>query len=438
MGFTWLKSYMPKSLYGRAALILLLPVLTLQLVVSTVFIQRHYDGVTEQMTRSILFQLDYLREVGETFDDATAAAGELARIGRPLRITARLGADVTIPAQSEVPFYDLSGRAVERTLSERLDGFRAVVIAGRAPVRVYLDTRHGPTEMSFRRSRVSASNPHQLLVIIVVIGGFMTAISYLFLRNQLRPIKRLADAADAFGKGRIETYKPAGATEVRAAGRAFLDMRARIERQTQQRTMMLSGVSHDLRTPLTRLRLGLSMLEEDTDPLQRDVADMERLLAAYLDFARDLGADELEQVVPDDLVRLAVADASRGGADVTLGDLSAGQEVSLRPVAVRRAVDNLISNAVRYGQKGRVSARLGPRSLVLSVEDDGPGIAAEDRAEAIKPFTQLDPARNQDRGPGVGLGLAIVADVARSHGGQLVLGDSSELGGLRADIVLPL
>jgi two-component system osmolarity sensor histidine kinase EnvZ len=265
----------------------------------------------------------------------------------------------------------------------------------------------------------------------------MTSISFLYMRNQLRPITRLADAAQAFGRGRVVPYSPGGAVEVRAAGNAFLDMRARIERQMEQRTMMLSGVSHDLRTPLTRLKLGLSMLpEEEAAPLQQDVTEMQSLLDAFLDFSRGAAEGAPEEVDPEALLTQIVSDAKRAGHKAELVTVDGQGTAMLRPSAMRRAVENLIGNAVRYGSKADVSLTLTPKSLRIRVEDDGPGIPPEQRTEAVKPFSRLDPARNQNQGSGVGLGLAIVADIARAHGGVLRLGKSERLGGLCADIIV--
>ena len=249
----------------------------------------------------------------------------------------------------------------------------------------------------------------------------------------------MANAAQAFGKGQIVDYHPAGATEVRAAGAAFLDMRNRIERQTQNRTMILSGVSHDLRTPLTRLRLGLSMLDdEEAKPLIADVDEMQHLVDGFLDFARDTASDQLERVDPQTIVEAVVEKAQRAGHAVISGNTDGASEpIKLRVSALNRALDNLCSNAVRYGSKAEVSVHVTPKSVRFSVEDDGPGIPADLRDAALRPFERLDPSRNQDRGSGVGLGLSIVNDIARSHGGVLRLGDSETLGGLKAEIVLP-
>ena len=434
MTFDWLKRWMPRGLQGRAAMILLLPVVTLQLVISISFVQRHFEGVTRQMTRSVLIDLRYVADTVEGAPGREAAAAEAVRLGVPLELETRFAAP---PATGDlVKPWDLSGRQIVSTLREGLDGVLAVDLSDE--VALWIETDHGPLAMGFDRRRVSASNPHQLIVLIVVLGALLTLVAYIFLRNQLRPVTRLAAAAAAYGKGRIVPYRAGGASEVRAAGMAFLDMRNRIERQSQARRLMLSGISHDLRTPLTRLRLGLSLLpDEEAAPLVGDVDEMRHLLDAFLDFARGDAGDEVERVDPADLVARVVEDAGRGGQQVTLAPVRGQSEpMPLRPTALRRALENLINNALRYGDRCEVSLTVSPRSLRLLVEDDGPGIPEARREEAMRPFTRLDPARNQDRGTGVGLGLAIVADIALAHGGALHLGDSERLGGLRAELVL--
>ena len=431
MIFGWLKRYVPRGLYGRAALILVLPVVTLQLVVSVVFIQRHFEGVTEQMTGSVALEIELLLERLES--EGLSEAQELAAA---LDYTLRPADPGEVPGANMRRWFDFSGLVVIRTLTERVPELRALLLPDDRQVTFYAESAVGPVRLDFRRVRLSASNPHQLLVNMLFFGVLMTVIAFIYLRNQLRPITRLADAAEAFGLGRHVPYRPSGAEEVRAAGRAFLDMRARIERHIEQRTLMLSGVSHDLRTPLTRLKLGLSMLdEEDRAPLERDVEEMQRLLDEFLSFARGDAARAVpEPTDPVALVRRVVEDARREGKDVAVAALEGEGEVTLRPDAVRRALENLIGNAVRYGTRAEVSVRLSPDWLRLTVEDDGPGIPAELREEALKPFARLDPARNQDRGSGVGLGLAIAADVARSHGGALSLGKSARLGGVEAEL----
>ena len=439
MEFDWLKHYMPRGIYARAALILLVPIITLQVVVSVVFIQRHFEDVTRQMTRSLVLDLEYLREGVEAAPTPEVALNFIDSIRKPLDLSVELPAKR--PARSDARvFYDLSGRVVINTLRENISQVRAVDLAQSSRrVRLWIDTRHGTMFVSVNRGRVSASNPHQFLVLMVFVGVVMSLVAFIFLRNQLRPIRRLARAAEAFGKGRIIPYRATGAAEVRSAGNAFLDMRGRIERQIEQRTMMLSGVSHDLRTPLTRLKLGLSMLDAGPDvaDLTRDGEEMERLLDEFLAFARGDALDDLSETDPVALVQDLVTSHQRGGGDVSVGTVDGSGLAMLRPMAVTRALDNLVGNALRYGKRAVISIFVTPRSLRLTVEDDGPGIPADQRDEALKPFSRLDAARNQNRGGGVGLGLAIASDIARRHGGALHLEDSADLGGLCAVIVLP-
>jgi len=429
MFFAWLKRYLPRSLYGRAALILIVPIIVLQLVVAVAFLQRHFEDVTRQMTSGVVQEVNFV----------LATPRDVAR-ARALGIELR--ADAPSTGADRRRFYDISGLMVIDTLRGGVEGVIWVDLSSdKKQVRMAAQSAAGPVELRFERRLVSASNPHQLLVLTLLTGVLMTLIAFAFLRNQLRPIRRLARAAEAFGKGQKAPYTPSGAVEVRSAGNAFLDMRARIERQIEQRTLMLSGVSHDLRTPLTRLKLGLSMLEDaEAEALNRDVDDMERLLDAFLDFARGDALEDMEAVDPVAIAREVVEDAVREGYLVRLGTIEgvpqAGGTVMLRPVAVKRALANLVSNARRFGSECEVSVAVMASAVRFSVEDNGPGIPHHIRGEATKPFARLDRARNQDRGTGVGLGLAIVKDIARNHGGSLRLGDSPRLGGLKADLVL--
>jgi len=438
MMFQWLKRYMPRSLYGRAALILILPVITLQLAISVAFIQRHFEDVTEQMTRSVLYDLTYVTDLVNAAPDADAARAAISETAEALALDVQLP-DTDVPGADRRRWYDFSGLVLRRVLRAGLPQMGPILLPDDRRVELWIETDHGPMSVGFERQRVSASNPHQLLVFMVLLGILMTVIAYIYLRNQLRPIERLAIASSEYGRGRVIPYSPAGATEVRAAGHAFLDMRARLERQTQTRTLMLSGISHDLRTPLTRLKLGLDMMDpEEVEPLVRDVGDMERLLDAFLDYARGAAEDERASVDPVALARKVIADAARMDQAVEQGAIVGERvEVQLRPLALRRALENLIGNALRFGSRARLGVQVSPRAVRFSVEDNGPGIPPEAREDAVRPFTRLDPSRNQDQGPGVGLGLAIVADIARSHGGTLRLEDSEDLGGLRVDIVLP-
>lgn len=437
-----LKPFLPRSLYARAALIIFVPVLTILLVVSLTFIQRHYEGVTRQMTANFVLVVDYATATIDAQADPEAARTDAGRLAEAFRLD--LDIDPAPPPrefEQPLPFWDLSGRLALRELGGGLDDLLAVRIAGNA-VTIWLPTRHGALRIGFPMGRISARNPHQMLVLTLVIGLGMGGVAFVYLKNQLRPMARLARAAEAFGRGQTLPFRPSGATEVRAAGAAFLQMRHRIERHIEQRTLLLSGVSHDLRTPLTRMRLALSMLDDEPEAraILADVTEMEALIDRFLEFARAEATEPAQPVDLGALVRDRVADCRRGGRDLALEGTAEGPVLTLRPQLLARALDNLIGNALRYGTRVRVALHSTPTHAVIEVEDDGPGIAPEDVERAVQPFVRLDPARNAGRGSGAGLGLAIVADAMRSHGGRLDLGPglTPGYGGLRARLVLPL
>jgi two-component system osmolarity sensor histidine kinase EnvZ len=428
MKFLWLKHYFPRGIYARAALILLLPVVVVQIVVLVVFVQRHFEDVTQQMSDTVIRELQLV---------LAADPEQIKEIAGPLEMLVVQREATALTDPDSRLWYDFSGLVIIDRLSAALPQIAVFDLYDDDVVQLVVDDPRGPLDITFDRRRISASNPHQLLVNMLFFSVLITAIAFIYLRNQLRPIKRLADAAEAFGRGRHLPYTPAGATEVRSAGTAFVDMRNRIERQIETRTLMLSGVSHDLRTPLTRMRLALSMLEDqDRLPLEQDVTEMQRMIDAFLSFAAGDNEGAPEQVKPEALARELVKDAQRAGQPVTFHKIEGTGTVILRPLAMRRALDNLISNAVRYGAKAEVSVAVTNKSVRFRVEDDGPGIPEAQRADAQRPFVRLDRARNQDKGSGVGLGLAIATDIARAHGGVLRLGHCDRLGGLRADIVI--
>lgn len=433
-----IKQFLPRGLFGRAALILIVPIVTVQVIVSIAFIQRHFDGVTEQMTRGVVNELALLQAEVEMAKDANAALAATDALADAFEMT------LSFPPSSAVgedakEWSDLTGTTVIASLRNTVaDVLQVDLVSTPRRVDLTVASAHGPMRVSIPRSRLSASNPHQLLVIMALASALMTFIAYVFLRNQLRPIARLAQAAEAFGRGETVRFRPRGALEVRAAGAAFLDMRGRIERSIKTRTLMLSGISHDLRTPLTRLKLGLSMLPEDEEvkALLSDVSEMEAMVDEFLAFTR---GDVLEEPVlsdPEELIARIVENTARSGRDLELFASRDLPKLMLRPQAVVRAVENLLGNAFRHAHHVRLTAEADERCLRFVIEDDGPGIPEEEHSVALAPFGRLDSSRNRDRGGGVGLGLAIVADIARSHGGRLALGKSADLGGLRAEFTV--
>lgn len=444
---SWPKRVFPRGLYGRAALILFLPVVVVTLVVSVMFLQRHFEGVTRQMTSSMARELAFVARRIDRSESREIAVLAGEAVAAPLGLTLRFSAPAANGDRRRG--YDFSGRVVIEMLRQYMPEIASVDLVGdEKRVLVTIDGRWGIYALDFDRRRVSASNPHQLLVLMIFTSLLMTGIATIFLRNQLRPIRKLSQAAEAYGKGRILNYRPSGALEVRSAGTTFLEMRNRLERHNEQRKLMMSGISHDLRTPLTRLRLGLSMMSPDLPPdaediaaMEADIAEMNHMIDGFLAYAREEAADSLpEKRDTRQFLEGIVADARRAGQNVELARFERGlsDEATFRPDMLRRAIENLIGNAVRHGSRAQIDAVQGARSLLIGVEDDGPGIPEESLDVAMRPFTRLDPARGRNSDQGAGLGLAIAADVARAHGGQLRLGRGPRLGGLRAEIYIPL
>lgn len=395
-----------------------------------VIIKRHFEGVTEQMTGTVASQIKLIASTVEAAE--IDAAIELSE-ALDMKLLA-IESDSSVGLNSK-RFYDVSGIVVIRELY-KLKWVQNVDLLDDDYVTVTLRLADTIFQLQFDRARVSASNPHQLIVNMVVFGAFFSLIAFMYLRNQLRPITRLAAAAEAFGRGQTVPYTASGAIEVKAAGNAFLEMRNRIERHIEQRTMILSGVSHDLRTPLTRLKLGISLLDsDDKEPLERDLEEMGLMLDEFLTFAKaqDNEKSNFELLTVSSILDSLRTDYQRSNAKLHVANNITAGSYLMRPSLIRRALDNIIGNALRYGTLANLKVTIDNEHINFIVEDDGPGIPTEMRPEALKPFSRLDPARNQDRGMGVGLGLPIASDIAQAHGGSLTLLKSDKYGGLRAE-----
>lgn len=434
-----LKRRLPTSLWGRSLLIIVLPVLVMQVAVTWAFFDMHWQTVTARLSDGLAGDIAWASE--SYADDPTprnlAVIADRAQRSMSLSVDLREG-DV-LPAEPDRGPIGVVDRTLGEALASRVD--RPVWFSTtRYPAYVDIRVQHpeGVLRIIAPRERAVATQAHIFVVWLFLATLLLMGVAILFIRNQVRAIERLAEAAEAFGRGEArERFKPHGAREVRAAAKAFMDMRDRIQRHIEQRTALLASVSHDLRTPLTRLRLELALAPpfKRSAAMQGDLDEMEHMIDEYLAFARGEAGEAAQTVSVRDLLATAGEDARRGGAAVeiqTPDDLTA----SLRPLAIKRALANLAGNAAAHGEHVRLAARALPSGgLEITVEDDGPGIPPEMHEEAFRPFSRLDDSRNQNR-KGVGLGLAIARDVARSHGGDITL-DRSDLGGLRAVLRLP-
>jgi two-component system osmolarity sensor histidine kinase EnvZ len=440
LGFgRWIKRFLPRTLFARSFLIITVPVVLAQAIATFVFYDRHWDAMTNRLAYAVAGEIAFLLdELAVTASPEEQEAVLKRAAAMELYVTALPGE--RLPAEPQA-LHGILEKVLAKALAEKVQRpFRINTHIARERYEIRVQLPDGVLSVVSPERRLYSFTSYLFIAWMLGSSVVLFAIAILFMRNQIRPIRRLALAADAFGKGRdVPNFKPEGAAEVRQAASAFMTMRERIQRQISQRTQMLAGVSHDLRTPLTRMRLQLAMLPPgpDIDDLQADVADMETMIEGYLAFARGEGAEPTQPIALAPLLSEVAANARREGAEVMLELDGTSLVLPLRPNALKRCIANLVGNARRYGG-GRVwlSLRRTGEWVEILVDDDGPGIPADMRADVFRPFARLDPARNSETG-GAGLGLTIARDVARRHGGDVLLDDSPR-GGLRAVIRLPL
>ena len=435
---------LPTGLFGRSLLIIVLPMVMLQIAVSIVFMERHWHMVTQRLTNG-------------TTRDIAAIIYLITRYPEPDRVEetldmakARLGLIATIEPGKELPPANTLSlfSLLEQTMGDEIETqigmpyWIGIINEPTTPTMVDIRIKLHDDKILrvlVPRNETYASNTHIFILWMVGAAIVLITISVLFLRGQVRPIIALAKAAEAFGKGQKmpDNFAPRGADEIRRAGLAFILMRERIERQMEQRTAMLTGVSHDLRTILTRFKLQLALAGDNPDlaGLNEDVADMQSMLEGYMAFARGEAEEDLGKLDLRDLFQRAASEAEIYGK-VLNWRLEGGPIANVRPNAFSRLVSNLISNSLRYANRLELNAKVDGKWLAITLDDDGPGIPAASREDVFKPFFRLDEARNLDTS-GTGLGLAIARDIARSHGGNVTLEDSP-LGGLRAIVRVPV
>ena len=431
--------YMPKRLYARSLLIIVTPMILLQSVVTIVFMERHWQTVTQRLSTATTRDIAAIIDMIETFPQEDDYA-DVVRIAQE-----RLAMKIDIlpleplPAPGPKPFFSILDHILASEITRQIDRpFWIDTVGNSGVVEIRIQLEDKVLRVFVRRRHAYASNTHIFIVWMVGTSLVLLMIAIPFLRNQIRPILKLAEAAESFGKGRPtpRDFRPRGAEEVRRAGLAFIQMRERIERQIEQRTAMLTGVSHDLRTILTRfkLQLALSGSKPDLEALNQDINDMQSMLEGYLAFAKGEAAEDPGHLDLGAYLERLTDQAKLRKRKLTAA-LTGEPDIHVRPNAFSRLIGNVVGNALRYAKNIHVEATHRDGWLTIVVDDDGPGIPIENRDEVFKPFVRLDAARNLDAS-GTGLGLSIARDIARSHGGDITLEDSP-MGGLRAVIRAP-
>ncbi len=429
---------MPKGLYARSLIIIITPVVLLQALVTFVFMEQHFEAVTARLSAAVAADISAIIDILETYPQ-DGKLEQLTRIARDrLGLAVSIMPGETLPPAGLKPFFSQLDQALSREITKQIGKPFWIDTVGRSNlVEIRIQLANQVLRVFARRSQINASSSIIFTSWMVGTSFVLLAIAITFLRNQIRPILTLTAAVDDFGKGRaVPDFRPRGAREVRRATVAFHKMRLRVERQIEQRTAMLAGVSHDLRTILTRFRLQLALIEDsaDVEEMKKDVDDMNRMLEGYLAFAR---GDSGEETVPSDidmLLREIGKEAGISGHRTTVS--FAGEPiVKVRPQGFKRCLVNLVRNACRHGDAVAIAGVHDQGQLVVTVDDDGPGVPPEEYEAIFKPFYRLDDARNLDES-GTGLGLSIARDIARSHGGDIML-DKSPLGGLRATVTIP-
>ena len=426
------KNFVPKGLYSRSLLIIIIPVVVLQGILTFVFLDRHWQLVTRKLSSAVASEIT-------TFVDVVPSLGidkitQLSEDFYDVKVNFKSNQRLIINPPKPI-------NLVESTLSKELsrimkNKFLVDAHTYEKRVIVQVERTEGIYEFIIPRRNVYATNSHIFLVWMVISSLLLVSVAVIFMRQQIKPIEKLSKAAQQFGLGKkMENFKPSGATEVRRAAEAYLKMQERIERFIEQRTLMLAGVSHDLRTPLTRLKLQLEMLADDktNTELLSDVNEMQKMLENYLDFAEDVTKEKATKIDLNKMIKEIIENEAIENKKINLNTKNdKPMFFECRSIAMKRCITNLLNNACSYGNNINVSLDKKKDIISISIEDDGPGINKKDYDKAVKPFIRLDSSRNQNI-PGSGLGLSISQDITSNHGGKLIM-SRSDMGGLKVQL----
>lgn len=437
-----LKKHLPKSLYGRTLMILVLPTILAQAFAVYMFYERHWENVSRHLANSLAGEVSLIVNYVENEDNPEKLEKFLDGTNSLFAMQALLlGAEKADKYLKE--YQSFSHQQYELEMNNKIKNNFSIHSDGES-ISTLINLENNTNKLLIRVSDKRLFNSTTYIFIMWMTGStaLLLAIAVIFLKNQIRPVIRLARLADNFGRGHNvpENFKPEGASEVRQASRAFLNMKDRISRHIRQRTEMLAGISHDLRTPLTRMRLELELIrkkldEEQAKEIESDITEMENMISSYIDFVRADEEEDSKIVSINSLVENLAHKYSRQDLSV---ETDIDQEITfyLRENSFRRAIVNLLENSSKFASKAKISANVSEAFLTIQIEDNGPGIPQNEREEVFKPFHRVESSRNRETG-GTGLGLSIVRDIINGHGGTVELSDS-DMGGLKASIKLPI
>lgn len=437
------KSFLPRTLLGRSLMILITPILLIQVIATFVFFDRHWSKMTTRLAYSVAGEIALIANVTQENSSDSGLKAMAAYASQYLDLLIDFDEGAILEKKNNDHSLDVWKSHMAKVLDNELEQslrrpFLLTLVGDEKWIEVDVQMETGVLRVLVPQRRLFSSSGYIFLLWMIGVSGILLGIAILFMRNQIRPILKLAAAAERFGKGRdVAYFKPEGAREVRQAGESFLEMHRRIRRQIEQRTTMLAGVSHDLRTPLTRLKLQLAMLADDAEAaaMKSDIAEMEKMIGGYLDFVRGEGDEQIEVTHLKTLIG-KIEDAARRQNMNLHVDVHEDITLMLRPMAFERCLMNLIGNAGYYAKNIWLDTHTEGKYLFITIEDDGPGIPEAQYEDVFRPFYRIDPSRNTATG-GTGLGLPIAMDIVHSHGGKIWL-EKSQRGGLKVNVRVPV
>ncbi len=431
----FIKKILPKRLFYRSLIIVATPIILLQIIITIVFFDSLWIKANKGMTRSLISEVKTLFEIYK--DDKTNKEEILDLYNKNFDFVVRFKENEIFPTEMPERWYSPMDRSLRRELKSAFPySYWFDTTSYKETVYLKIKYKNGFLQIFFPKNKIAPSSARIFALWITLPGLLLITIAIVFLKNQTRPIVNLAKAAEKFGKGEyIKEFRPSGAKEIRQAAYEFDKMRKRITIHLKQRSEMLSGISHDLRTPLTRLKLQLAMLKQQdlAKKMGDDIEEMERMLNEYLEFSRHQKNEETEIVNLNDIIKDIL---SKYENKKISSNIENNLTINIRPNSIKRCLANLIDNGLAYGKKVEIIVKKTLNHIVIFVDDDGPGIPENERLNVMKPFYRIDKSRGQNKS-GVGLGLSITNDIIRSHGGNIAL-EKSPLNGLRVKISLPL